>query len=196
MLREDSAEKRITNGGCYLVQWEAMVLDSNDHVRLARSVGPRPAWIHQHQGGRSVSQSCSTVPGGAKFTAPTPIPSGIQAPGARASRIDSVAMSMSYTRWHVPCLHGAPERRRQGRVRRRGVLLLLHLRGARARGGRRGRHGGRVEALLLLLLFVLLLVVVLVDGVDDAELLPPPAHLHAAPPLSPTPPVAGAAGLW
>ena len=75
---------------CYPVQGEAMLLDSNDHVRLARSVGPRPASIHHHQGGRSVSQSGSTVPGGAKFTAPTPIPSGIQAPDARThARVES-----------------------------------------------------------------------------------------------------------
>src|SRR6185503_4822454 len=35
-------------------------------------------------------------------------------------------------------------------ARRRGVLLLLRLRGARARGGRRGRHGGRRRGVLLL----------------------------------------------
>jgi len=35
-------------------------------------------------------------------------------------------------------------------ARRRGVLLLLPLRGARARGGRRGRHGGRRRGVLLL----------------------------------------------
>lgn len=55
---------------------------------------------------------------------------------------------------------------------------------------------------LVVVVFLLLLVVVLVDGVDDAELLPPSAHLHALPLSVSGPPEAAAAaalvvvGLW
>jgi hypothetical protein len=66
----------------------------------------------------------------------------------------------------LPGLHDTPEHQRQR------VPPPRWQGGARSRRGCERQHGGRVKALIVILL--------LIDGVHDAELLPPSSHLHAS----------------